>query len=455
MKYPKKLPVILMVILFLFANFQCSTTKKEEKKTEAMPATFPEKAKNMVIYEVNIRQYTPEGTIRAFMDHLPRLKELGVDILWLMPVQPIGMENRKGSLGSYYSIRDYTSVNPEFGTINDLIALVNQAHTMGLYVILDWVANHTAFDHPWIKQDGYYNTDTLGNILSPVADWSDVADLNYENDQMKQEMIQSMLFWIRQADVDGFRCDMAGMVPNAFWNMAMDSLFREKEDLLLLAEWEEPHIHDNFHISYSWKSHHVMNDIVSGKKTAADLREVLKEDKVKFANNYRMLFITNHDENSWNGTIEERLGDGHKAFALLTFTLDGLPLIYSGQEAGNNKRLAFFDKDTIQWNEWKLQDFYKSLIELKKGNPALWAGEYGGSVNFIVTDDPDILAFNRQKDNNSVLVVANLSDKSKSLSLNMDLPEFSGYFNEDKINPKSIELPPYGYLVGINNISNE
>ncbi|MEQ8903977.1 alpha-amylase family glycosyl hydrolase [Ekhidna sp.] len=446
--------IITNLTFLLLLIVSCSQAKSEDQETE-ITLSFPERSKDMVIYEVNVRQYTPEGTFKAFAEHLPRLDELGVDILWIMPVQPIGEKNRKGGLGSYYSIKDYTAINPEFGNMTDFKNLVEEAHKRDMLVILDWVANHTAWDHSWMEIDGYHTKDSLGKVISPVPDWSDVADLNYDNMDMQNDMIEALRFWVSEADIDGYRCDVAGFVPMEFWSRAKDSLDVDK-DLFMLAEWDEPKMHeDAFHMSYGWGLHHYMNGVAKGEKNADSLVSFINKDLERYPSDaIRMNFTTNHDENSWNGTVFERFGEGHKAFAVFAFTVQGMPLIYSGQEAGLDERLAFFEKDTIKWDTVKYQDFYASLVDLKKDNPALFNGEYGGQPEFVDVGNPMVIAYSRVKDGNQVDVIINLSEENQSVSI----PEswnFADVFSGGQISNSISELQPYQYFVGSKTVSNE
>ncbi len=444
MKFINKLTLLIAVPLLCACTAQ---TQNEQPIVEEI--SYPEKAKDMVIYEVNIRQYTPEGTINAFASHLPRLQELGVDILWIMPIQPIGKEKRKGGLGSYYSIQNYTAVNVDYGSLEDFKSLVEEAHKGDMIVILDWVANHTAFDHPWTEIEGYHNTDSLGNVTWPEGtDWTDVADLNYDNMEMQNEMIEALRYWVREADIDGYRCDVAGFVPMEFWNRAKDSLDVDK-DLFMLAEWDEPKMHeDAFHMTYGWGLHHYMNGVAKGEKNADSLVAFVKQDLERYpADAIRMNFTTNHDENSWNGTVFERFGDGHMAYAVLAFTIQGMPLIYSGQEAGLDKRLAFFEKDTIDWSDVKFQDFYSKLIGIKRDNPALHNGEFGGIPMFLETGNPMVIAYTRQKEDNSVTTIINLSDEAQEISLPESI-SFVDFFSSETVTSSMDELPPFQYYVG-------
>lgn len=402
-----RLSILVLSILFLV-----------ETRVQAQ-TQMPAWAKDAVIYEVNIRQYTPEGTFNAFSTHLPRLKEMGVDILWLMPVQPIGELNRKGSLGSYYSIQNYTATNPEFGSMKDFKKLVDEAHKLGMYVILDWVGNHTSWDHAWITDHPeYYTTDKNGKIIPPVADWTDVADLNYDNMNMRKAMIHDMAFWIKETNIDGFRCDVAMMIPDAFWQYAFNEMHEIKPDLFMLAEGEGPgFIKDGFNMVYGWDRHHAMNKIAQKKGTIDHLDSLIMKDIAGYpAGSVWMNFTSNHDENSWNGTEFERMGNSARAFATLSATLPGMLLIYSGQEVGLDRRLKFFDKDSISWvDDKQFTPFYTKLIEMKTENPALWNGAEGGNYRRVACEDKDTYVFVREKEGNKVLVIANLSEDLKQV----------------------------------------
>lgn len=448
----------LMTILLM----ACQNTNEKEKTQqikESVPMNHVVWSKNANIYEVNLRQYTPEGNIKAFQKELPRLKAMGVDILWLMPIFPIGQENRKGSMGSYYAVADYTAVNPEFGTLADLKSLVDEAHQLGMYVILDWVANHSAWDHPWAtNHPDWYKHDSTGAFASPF-DWTDVIAFDYENPVLRDSMIDALKFWVEEADVDGFRCDVAGMVPVDFWNDARTRLDQIKP-VFMLAEDEEtiPLLDQAFDMNYSWKFHHVLNEVAQGKKPASAVWEFIDWNNDNYSKDaYRMLFITNHDENSWNGTVEERMGAAGDAMAVLTYTFPGMPLIYSGQEAGLDKRLLFFEKDSIDWSTMKKEAFYTTLNKLKKDNKALWNGEAGGEI-IALTDrqDTTMLAFMREKENNKVVVVMNLSATPQQYTLNADQVSgaFVDVFTNKSINLNEsllVELKPWGYLVLVSN----
>lgn len=412
-------------------------------------------SKDAVIYEVNIRQYTEEGTFDAFSEHLPRLKEMGIDILWLMPIHPIGELNRKGTLGSYYSVKDFKAVNPEFGTMEDFKSLVDKAHSMGMYVIIDWVANHAAWDNVLVETNPeFFTTDSLGNFVPPVPDWSDVIDFNYDNKELWDYMIGALKFWVEQANIDGYRCDVAGMVPIEFWNKVRKEL-DEIKPVFMLAEWETPEMHEYaFDMTYAWDFHHLMNDIAQGEKTVKDIDAYWKQEKKEYpANAYRMMFTSNHDENSWNGTVFERMGDAAEAMLVLSATVEGMPLVYSGQEAGLNKRLDFFEKDLIEWKEHKFYELYKKLFELKKHNKALWNGEFGGEINRVKNgNDKNVYSFSREKDGDKIFVIINLSNKSQTVKLNNRslVGKYKNIFTDKEIminGSDEFNLEPWSYMV--------
>ena len=424
----------------IYYYFKKPNFKTAPKAFDVSQAKTPEWAKYASIYEVNIRQYTEEGTINAFAEHLPRLRELGVDILWFMPIQPIGEKDRKGTLGSYYSIQDYRAVNPEFGTIEDFKRLVNKAHGMGFKVILDWVANHTSRDNIWIESNPtWYNYEENGEIVAPY-DWSDVADLNYEMYYMRQAMSEAMLFWVKECDIDGFRCDVAGEVPADFWNDNREKLNAVKDVWMLAEDGSKMHLLNTaFNANYGWEFHHLMNEVAKGNETANVLIENIKKLETNYPKgSFAMHFITNHDENTWKGTVFDRLGEAHKAFAVLTFTVQGMPLMYSGQEAGNTKRLEFFEKDPIDWGNFELMPFYTKLNDLRGENPALWTGLTCGSFEILEHNNQDnVVAFVRELNGNKVLTIINLSDEKQKVKIN--LGEHNGSY-QDYMTDKNVTL---------------
>jgi len=446
--------IFIVTIVSIHFSLMCrkqTDSSHHENGSPSPPAWSIQKS----IYEVNLRQYTQQGTFKAFEKHLPRLKEMGVDILWFMPIHPIGQENRKGSMGSYYSVKDYLAVNPELGKLEDFTNLVDKIHDMSMYVILDWVANHTAWDNRLtVDHPDWFTKDSAGYFQPPVPDWSDVIDLNYDHPELRNYMIEALKFWVVMTDIDGFRCDVAEMVPLDFWKRARSELDGIKP-VFMLAEGESPELHNHgFDMTYNWKLFHLMNDVASGKATALDLRShVERETEIYPDGSYRMVFTTNHDENAWNGTVFERLGDGVETFAVLAATVGGMPLIYSGQEAGLNKRLAFFEKDPIPWRKHELTDLYTTLLHLKKENRALWNGSHGGcTVPVATTHEEAVFAFVREKKDDKVFVVLNLT--GDNLSIIIEGAECVGNYREIFTNERSsisqgvaLRLKPWEYFV--------
>ena len=436
-----------LLVYLLFTSLISQTVIAQEFRP-------PDWSYNKAIYEVNLRQYTEEGTIKVFEKHLPRLKELGADILWLMPIHPIGEKNRKGTLGSYYSVQDYKAVNPEFGTLEEFKSLVKMIHKMGMYVIIDWVANHTAWDNSWIEEHpDFYTQDSLGNIMPPNPDWSDVADLNFDNKELWSEMIDALKFWVEECDIDGYRCDVAGMVPIEFWIEARTELEKIK-NVFMLAEWDTPEVHLAFDMTYDWDLHHILNGIAKEEKTVIDLIGHLNKNEEKFpANAFRMQFTSNHDENSWNGTEFERLGDGVETFAVLSCLIPDMPLVYTGQEAGNTKRLSFFEKDLVEWKEHKLFNIYSKLFELKKNYKALQNGNKGGELKYIEASDyKSIFAFTRNSEKDKILAVFNLSNKTVSVDLMGETLQgsYKNFFTgklETFLAKESLQLSPWEYRI--------
>ncbi len=364
-----------------------------------------------VVYEMNVRQYTPEGTFAAAQAQLPRLKELGVDVIWLMPIYPIGEKERKGTLGSYYAVKDYCAVNPEFGTMQDFEAFLTEAKSQGFRVILDWVANHTSPDAVWIdaKPSDWYERDSVGNTVVQY-DWTDIAALNYDNADVWDAQESAMRFWMSKG-IDGFRCDMACEVPFEFWTKTISSLRKDWPQMYMLAEGEDPKLHESgFDASYAWELHHLLNDIAQGKKGITELLEYVKHDAERFPQDaFRLMFTSNHDENSWAGTEFERMGDAAKVMAVLTFTLPGgQPLIYTGQEMGWNHRFQFFEKDPVPaWEVNEFAQFYQNLIKLRHEHPALRPGGKGGRFEVVSAED-STLVFRRVLGNDVVTVTAQL-----------------------------------------------
>jgi alpha-amylase len=414
----------------------------------------PEWIKKSTIYEVHIRQYTRSGTILEFCEHIPRLKKLGIEILWLMPIQPLGLENRKGTMGSPYAIRDYVTVNPDFGTLDDLKYLVKLAHDSGMYVILDWVANHTAWDHTWIKQHPeFYYKDQNGNIVHPAnTDWFDVADLNYESPALRQNMLEALKYWLIETNIDGYRCDMAHLVTTSFWEEARMELDRIKPVFMLAESENQDLLYKAFDANYNWPLLHLMNDLAVNRRSVKNLDDFFIYDKMNYPlNAFRMNFTSNHDENKNSGSGLERLGNAFNALTVLTFTIPGMPMLFSGQEAGLNRKLEFFEKDEIDWISGKdYSIFFQKLILLKKESEPLWNTNDCGPMIKVSTDKDDkIFAFIRQKNDTIVLVILNLTPYFQEFTLNIE-NEFNGYhdiFTDSILLSNQLGLDAWGYLV--------
>ena len=404
-------------------------------------------AKNAVIYEVNTRQYTPEGTFKAMQAHLPRLKQLGVDILWFMPIHKIGVKDRKGELGSYYSIQDYKSINPEFGNMDDFKATVKEAHKLGFKVIIDWVANHTSRDSKWlIEHPEWFVKDKDGNVLAPF-DWSDVAKLDYTSKEMRAAMIDAMKFWLTEANIDGFRCDVAGEVPTDFWDDARRELDKVKP-VFMLAEAEKPELTlKAFDMDYAWNLHHIMNQIAQGKQDVSAISGYFKkQDSLYTKSAIRMSFTSNHDENTWNGTEFERMGPAAKTFAALCYMMPGMPLIYNGQEVAFNRRLEFFKKDSITWKgDASYTTFYKKLNQLRKANKALWSGD-NRNVSYKVDPKGNTLIIERTKEQNRVVALFNMSGKEVQMATPSSAKK--EYLSGKTYKPNTkVTLKPWEFLI--------
>jgi glycosidase len=458
MRISSLLPNLLLVILVF-------TSCKESKK-QASSAGVENGSANIIdtnwfvssnIYEVNLRQYTREGTIKAFEKSLPRLKEMGVEILWFMPITPIGIEGRKENpkeMGSYYAVRNYTAFNEDYGSMDDWKSFVKNAHTQGFKVITDWVANHSAPDNPWVKQHPeFYAKDAKGNLIAPF-DWTDVRKLDYNNKMLRDTMIAAMKFWLTETGIDGFRCDVAAEVPTDFWKQCITALEVVRPDIFMLAEAEKPELHQvGFDASYAWGAMHAMSDLYKGKMKLPQFDSLMNANMVAHpAKAPRMFFTTNHDENSWNGTEYEKFGNAAQAFAVFSQTMGhSIPLIYSGQELPNKRRLKFFVKDTIQWTgTYELASFYQTLLSLRKSNPALHTD--ASYKKLRSSNDGEVFAFAREKEGNKAVVMINFSAKSQQFQVTDNiingtpLNMFKG-IREKVSNTQTFNIEPWGYTV--------
>ena len=454
---------IITILFLIVLNTSCNKKTKDTSKNEDRykPKNFvelkhPAWSKNATIYEVNIRQFTPEGNFKAFENHLPRIKAMGIDIIWLMPINPIGVEKRKGTLGSEYSVKDYYGINPEFGSKTDFKHLVDKIHSMGMHVIVDWVANHSSWDNTLAKDhpDWYSKTPEGHFQPTPWYDWDDVIDFDYDQPGLRKYMTDALVYWVKNFDIDGYRCDTAGFIPTDFWDNARQEMETVKP-VFMLAEWESRDLHKKaFDMTYSWTLWDKMAAVTRDKKKISGLVEYMAHDVSTFPNDgFRMLFTDIHDMNSWNGTQYSNFGDGLKASMVLCGTANGMPLVYGGQEAGLNKSLKFFDKDQIDWSKIPFEDLYKKLFELKHRNHALWNGAEGGVMIRIFNNKQDqVLSFSRTKNNDRVINITNYSPEQTTVQLDSKFQKgtYTELFTGEKIELKGEDiftLKPWQYLV--------
>ena len=441
--------------------FSCQSPKEEARKPEekkvqvkTLAPISEEVVAHSVLYEANIRQYSEEGTFNAFAQDLPVLNKMGVKILWLMPINPISTTKSKGPLGSYYAVSDYTKVNPEFGTLEDFKALVQKAHELGIYVILDWVPGHTGWDHHWIQEKSdYYLKNRKGEIIDPIDfrtgksfGWTDVADLNYNNLEMREELRQAMVYWVKETNIDGYRIDQAYAVPPVFYDKTIEAL-REIKPVFLLAETDIYHpgginLVSKFDATYDWPGHQLSKEIAQGRRSATNYhRHIQRTNRLYGPENILVNFISNHDENSWNGTVKESYGAADHIFMAMNFTLPGMPLIYSGQEYDLNKRLRFFEKDSFPKVVGKTMELLQQLGALKNNHRALAAGTSAGSYKRInTTRDNQILAFEREKEGDTLVVVANLSKDYAQFTM-----PYAGSFKRYQDFKSKLLSPSYQY----------
>jgi alpha-amylase len=454
-----KLARIIYLFVLACAVFSCKSNSQQQQteNTKADTATVdghPAWIEQGNIYEVNVRQYTPEGTFKAFEANLERIKDMGVQTLWFMPINPISKIDRKGVLGSYYAVSNYTAVNPEFGTLDDWKELVKQCHEMGFKIIIDWVPSHTGADHYWLEQhpDFYIRDSVTGKAIS-LYDWTDTRKLDYKNPVLVDSMINSMKFWIRETGIDGFRCDVAGEVPDEYWKKCIPEL-RSMKNIFMLAEGNKPSLpEDGFDATYTWNEFNMMKLIAKGQRPAFAFDSVINKTDTTFPKNALLMYFTsNHDENSWNkadyGTMP---GDSHAPFAVLTQTIGrSVPLIYSGQEEPFLDSISFFYKDTITFGKYARAGFYNTLLNLRKNNPALAAN--AAFKKLKSSNDAAVYAYERTSGKNKVLVILNLSGKEQKASLPgisiEGMPEniFTGKLEELKKDGE-FNLKPWDYLV--------
>jgi len=419
--------IIVLLFLMSFSSvIKAQNAARDFSKENARPS--PDWVKDAVIYEIFPRQYSQKGDFNAITSDLDRLKNLGVTVLWLMPIHPIGREKAKGTIGSPYAVKDFYAINPDYGTKADLQKLVAEAHKRQMKVIIDIVANHTAWDSVMMKTPAFYTKNAKDEIIPPVADWADVADLNYDNPELRKYIIEMLKFWVRDFDLDGFRCDVAGFVPTDFWETARAEVDKIKPDTIWLAEWESPDLLAKaFNVDYSWANHSVLMNVLQGNVPASEIRKVWETDRAKMPKGaLRMRFSDNHDERRAIARFGEK---GALAAQALVFTLDGIPLVYNGMEAGDTTESgspALFEKLPVFWQfaerRPEFPKFYKAMIDLRKNSVALRRGDLMWLKN---SDESRILTFLRRSGAEEIIVAINMSNTPFFGSI-----EASGNFEE-------------------------
>ncbi len=412
-------------------------------------------SRSAVIYQINTRQFTREGTFAAAQTHLERLSDLGVDILWLMPIHPIGEKERKGSLGSPYAVQDYRAINPDLGDEADLKAFVSKAHELGMHVILDWVANHSAWDNPLIEQhpEWYLKTPEGEMTPTPGTDWSDIVDFDYSQPGLRKYMTESLLYWVREFGIDGYRADVAGYVPLDFWETARRKL-DEVKPVFMLGEWETRDLHRSaFDATYAWSWKDAMQETARDGGAAAIRGYYATQQNTWPEAAFRMVYTSNHDQNAWDGVASEIYGPAYEAAIVLSFVGSGIPLIYNGQEADLSHQLSFFEKDEIRWKEGRYKEFFRTLIDLKHSTRALWNGSYGASMMDVPNNREDVVfSFIRKSEKDRVFAAFNFSDEPVTFTLSKarHVGAYTDVFSDETVTldgPDSMMLPAWGFRI--------
>ncbi len=421
--------ILLIVVILLAASYLAAQSfdSTRARKLSIMHArSSPEWVRDGIIYEIYPRSFSPEGTFAGIEKKLPELKQLGVTILWLMPIHPVGEVKRKGTLGSPYSVQDYYGINPEYGTMDDFKRLLHRAHVLGFHLIIDLVANHTSWDSKLIKEHpDWFTKDSTGKIISPNPDWTDVADLDYSHHELWQYMIDMMKYWVRDVGIDGFRCDVSELVPLPFWEEARAALDSIKP-VMMLSEGSDPAQHVKaFDVTYSWNIYDILSPMMTGKLTAYALDKELNREEVTFPQgSLRMRFSSNHDKNAWDNPDVVKFGEeGAKLAAVIVNTIPGIPLIYDGQEIGNPKKLSLFEKTPINWKGGDdFRKFYTRLFEIRREHPALRDGKM---LRIPTYNDRYVYAFERIAGSDTILVVYNFSKFNAMITLDFSGPKLS------------------------------
>ena len=447
----------LLISLLFFGSCNVQQTESQYQPHKYVELKNPEWIKNATIYELNIRQFSQEGTFKAVEKQLPRLKKMGIDIIWLMPIHPIGEINRKGSLGSYYSVKDYYGVNPEFGTEEDFRNLVNAIHQQGMYVILDWVANHSSWDNELVKRHpDWYIKSREGKFQStPWRDYDDIIDFDYSKPELRKYMTEALKYWVKEFDIDGYRCDVASFMPIEFWENARKEMETVKP-VFMLAEAMDKELHRKaFDATYAWELWNVTHNIATQNTSIKPLTEGYIAEHISIfpKEGIRMNFTDNHDKNSWEGNQYQNFGESLPAMMVLMTMMDGMPLVYNGQEAGLNRSLQFFEKDPIEWKKHENEVIYTKLFALKHQNQALWNGKWGGEMVRIMNDKMDeVISFVREKNGDKVITIINLSNKEVNVNFDTTFDEgtYKNLFSDEdfKLDKKqNLVMKPWEYLI--------
>jgi cyclomaltodextrinase len=405
---------LLLVLVLLAVCFQGVATQETARNVSKVPARpTRDWVRDGVVYEIYPRAFSASGDFDGITARLDELKDLGVNILWLMPIHPLGQEKKKGTIGSPYAVRDYYAINPDYGTKEDFKRLISEAHRRNMKVIIDIVANHTSWDNVMMKTADFYERNAAGQITYP-HDWSDVAELNYKNPRLRRYMTDMLKYWVREFDLDGFRCDVAEEVPTDFWENARAELDKIKPDIALLAEGHKAELLVKaFDFDYSWPIHSALTRVLQGHARASELRsEWEKEFKEWPRGSLHLRFSDNHDERRAIARFGEPAA---LAASALMFTLDGVPLLYNGMEVGDTTESgapALFEKLPIFWpiaeRRPEFPRFYKQIMVLRRSSNALRRGSLEWLPN---SDESRVLTFLRRAPNEEVLVAINLSSR--------------------------------------------
>lgn len=445
---------ILLVIFFSFVLFNCGDKTVTNIEETVNTYVSPVSSKNRVIYEINVRNYSAAGTFKAVQADLPRLKELGADIIWLMPIHPIGQEKKNGSLGSPYAVQDYKAINPDLGSEQDFKDLIKAAHALSIDIWMDWVANHTAWDHDWVTSHLNYYAEKNGQRPYAPNGWEDVAQVDYNNAQLREAMIDAMKYWVQEFDIDGYRCDAATFVPLSFWTQARTEVDAIKQ-ITWLCEGDNAAYMKVFDYDYAW----AFNDALNEFGTGSDISGLVSacqalNNNPDYQKKGRMLYLTNHDLNAHHGTEFSRYGANVLPLTVLYYTIYDMPLVFYGQETGRNQVMSLFDKDPLNWEpaNKNFNTLFTKLSNLKRTQPALEDGEKRGKLSIIPTSNPNVFVYSRKRDHNEVLVLLNFNNAPVNFKWSSTFPSgtFTNFLTDEKktfSKESTVFLPEKGYSI--------